>query len=69
MRAKPKELPSEPTPDCFVCRRGGTALKYIGAEQYRHEDCAPGSKLWAEWYDLHPERHTDQGNILRSMVK
>ena len=56
------------TPDCFICGRGGTALRYIGLDQYRHDDCEPGTRLWAEWYDLHPERHTDIGDILRRHV-
>jgi hypothetical protein len=69
MKGKPKELPSVPTPDCYICGRGGTTLKYLGLDVYRHEDCAPGTRMWAEWYDANPMRHTDAGNILRSMVK
>lgn len=51
--------------ECFVCERGGTDLKYIGADRYRHGYCAPGSPNWKEWYDAHPEQHTDAGDILR----
>jgi hypothetical protein len=69
MKNKPKDLPSVPTPDCFICGRGGTALKYIGVDLYRHDDCAPGTRMWAEWYDAHPERRSVIGDILRSHVK
>jgi hypothetical protein len=51
--------------DCFICQRGGTHLKYLGNDRYRHESCAPGSPNWKDWYDSHPEEHTDAGDILR----
>lgn len=34
--------------------------------QWRHQSCAPGSTSWCEWYDLHPERHSVAGDILRA---
>lgn len=56
-------------PDCFICNRGGLGMMYLGWNRYRHEDCAPGSRNWCEWYDGHPEGHTVEGDILRQQVK
>ena len=53
-------------PDCYVCERGGISLRYIGKGLWRHEDCAPGSTNWCEWYDKHPESHSTAGKILRA---
>lgn len=52
---------------CYICERGGVTLQRIGPTSFRHEDCAPGSVLWLEWYERLPEnRRTEEGNILFS---
>jgi hypothetical protein len=68
MKHKPTDKPPIVAPDCFICGRGGLSLTYIGVDLYRHEDCAPGTRMWAEWYDAHPDRHTVIGDILRKHV-
>lgn len=69
MRRKIKQTPTPPKNpydvNCFICNRGGTDLKYLGKDRWRHSYCNPGSPNWKEWYDLHPEEHTDAGDILR----
>jgi hypothetical protein len=42
-------------------------MAYIGFGKYRHDsdDCAPGGCNWVEWYDTHPEQHTEHGDIIR----
>ena len=38
---------------------------YVGGGRSRHESCAPGSLLWAEWYRNQPaSQHSDAGDIL-----
>ncbi len=66
---KKKEKTVQPCADCYVCGRGGTQMRYLGNETYRHDDCEPGSRNWCEWYDQHPEAHTSQGDILRKSRK
>ena len=56
----------QPAPDCAVCGRSGTALVYLGLGNYRHEECAPGSPNWIEWYDAHPAIHSTAGDIIRA---
>lgn len=67
--SKVKEKPTQSThvPACFICDRIGGLMSYLGFGKFRHdsEDCRPGGCNWREWYDLHPQLHTDAGNILR----
>ena len=53
---------------CYVCERGGVDMLPMGLGVYRHEDCAPGSTLWVEWYERHPEKHTEAGEVLYKLA-
>lgn len=51
--------------ECYVCGRGGVSLQRVGATLARHDDCAPGSYNWLEWYATLPaSKRTDAGDIL-----
>ncbi len=63
MKAKQQATPA---PDCYICGRSGVSMRYIGGDLWRHEECAPGTPAWCEWYDQHPEKHTSAGDTLRA---
>lgn len=56
--------------ECYICGRGGVSLVLIGATRMRHEECAPGSFNWCEWYLTLPEsKRTDSMTLLYNHTK
>ena len=51
---------------CAYCGRvlWGNVI-YLGNDRYRHEECAPGSIAWCEYYaTVAPDKRTAAGDIL-----
>ena len=50
---------------CIYCDRVRWGeFVYLTNGQWRHEECAPGSQDWREWYHQHPEKRSAVGDIL-----
>lgn len=51
---------------CKVCDRIRWGnYQYLGKGVWRHQECAPGSRNWMEYYrNLPAEQRTSAGNIL-----
>jgi len=55
---------------CYVCgREMSKPRNELGFKKMRHDTCKPGSKNWCIWYDAHPERHTQEGDLIRASAE